>query len=301
MKILNFGSLNIDNVYNVDHFVRDGETISSCSLNHYPGGKGLNQTIAIARAGGDVFHAGAIGIKDGEFLEDCLKKDKVNIEYLIKVNEPSGHAIIQINPKGQNAILVYPGSNFKLEKEFIDSTLKNFGKGDFVLLQNEINNVDYIIEKAHELEIKIIFNPSPITGNITSYPLHLVDIFVLNEIEGAILSGENKEDRILNKLTDIYPNAIVILTLGEKGSCYKYKDEFEKFSIYKNTVVDTTAAGDTYCGYFIAGLARKMNISQSIQFASAASSIAVSRVGASTSIPYYPEVRQFIAEYGGQL
>lgn len=299
MKILNFGSLNIDNVYQVDHFVREGETISTYSLNHYPGGKGLNQTIAIARAGGDVFHAGAIGINDGEFLEDCLKKDKVNVQNLMKVNEPSGHAIIQVNSKGQNAIIVYPGSNYCLEKEFIDSTLNKFCKDDFVLLQNEINNVDYIMERAHELGIKIIFNPSPITENISVYPLHLVDIFILNEIEGAILSGEKEENNILNKLADNYPNAIIVLTLGEKGSCYKYKDEYEKFSIYKNTVVDTTAAGDTYCGYFIAALAKKMNMSQSIQFASAASSIAVSRAGASTSIPYFSEVKQFIAEYEG--
>lgn len=296
MKILNFGSLNVDNVYQVDHFVRDGETISTHTLNLYPGGKGLNQTIAIARAGGEVFHAGAIGINDGELLEDCLKKEKVNIKYLLKVNEPSGHAIIQVNSKGQNAIIVYPGSNYCLDKEFIDTTLSKFGKDDFVLLQNEINNVDYIMERAHELGIKIIFNPSPITEKINSYPLHLVDIFILNEIEGAIISGEKEEEKILNKLADKYPNSVIVLTLGEKGSCYKYKDEFQKFGIYKNNVVDTTAAGDTYCGYLIAGLAKKMNISESINLASAASSISVSRAGASTSIPYFEEVQQFLSE-----
>lgn len=297
MKILNFGSLNVDNVYQVDHFVRDGETISTHSLKFYPGGKGLNQTIAIARAGGEVYHAGAIGINDGELLEDCLKKEKVNIENLMKVNEPSGHAIIQVNSKGQNAIIVYPGSNYCLSKEFIDSTLNKFDRDDFVLLQNEINNVDYIMERAHASGIKIIFNPSPITEKINSYPLHLVDIFILNEIEGAIISGEKEENKILDKLADTYPDAIIVLTLGEKGSCYKYKNEYEKFSIYKNNVIDTTAAGDTYCGYLIAGLAKKMNISEAIKLAGAASSISVSRAGASTSIPYFSEVQQFLSEY----
>ncbi len=297
MKILSFGSLNIDNVYQVNNFVKEGETISSYSLNVYPGGKGLNQTIAIARAGGEVYHAGLIGIKDGEFLENCLKEEKVNLEYLKKINEPSGHAIIQVSKSGQNAIIVYPGSNFKVEKEFVDSVLGNFTKGDMILLQNEINNVGYIMERAHELGLKIVFNPSPITENMAEYPLHMVDIFILNEIEGAVLTGESEDGRVLDKLSGMYPNATIILTLGAKGSCYKYHSSYEKFDIYKNKVVDTTAAGDTYCGYVLACLAKGMSLSEAISYGSAASSIAVSRAGASSSIPYYFEVEEFIKNY----
>lgn len=297
MKILNFGSLNIDNVYQVNNFVKAGETISSYTLNLYPGGKGLNQTVAIARAGGEVYHAGLIGSKDGELLENCLKGENVNLQHLKKIDGPSGHAIIQVNKNGQNAIIVYPGSNFKVEREFVDSVLENFDKGDLILLQNEINNVGYIMEKAHEQGLKIVFNPSPITENITEFPLHMVDIFILNEIEGAALSGENEDGNVLEKLSGMYPDATIILTLGEKGSCYKYGSRYEKFDIYKNNVVDTTAAGDTYCGYVLACLAKGMDLSEAISYGSAASSIAVSRAGASSSIPRYSEVDKFLKNY----
>lgn len=293
MKILNFGSLNIDRVYQVDNFVKAGETISSLSMKFFPGGKGLNQTVAIARAGGEVYHAGCIG-HDGELLENCLKEDKVSLNYIQKVDESSGHAIIQVSPEGQNAIIVYPGANAKVGKKYIDSVLNDFEKGDIILLQNEISNVGYIMERAHELGLRIAFNPSPITGGINSYPLGFVDIFILNEIEGAALTGKTEIKDILDILERKYPNAQIVLTLGEKGSCYKYRETYAEFGIYKNNVVDTTAAGDTFCGYFLTCISKDVAPVLAIQYASAASSIAVSKEGASTSVPYMEQVEEFM-------
>lgn len=293
MKIINFGSLNIDKVYNVNNFVVAGETIASNSMKLFPGGKGLNQTIAIARAGGEVYHAGAVGY-DGQLLEECLKKDKVKVDYLQKLNEPSGHAIIQVTREGENAIIVDSGANGKIDNQYVDKVLMNFNRDDLLLIQNEVSNVGYIIKKAHELGLTIIFNPSPITREVFSYPLALVDIFILNEIEGEALTKEENPINIVKKLHQLYPKAKIILTLGEKGSIYKNGEDYQEFGIYKNKVVDTTAAGDTFCGYFITCLSKNIEPALAMKYASGASSIAISKEGASSSIPYMEEVQDFI-------
>lgn len=137
MKILNFGSLNIDYTYNVDHILIGGETLSASDRNVYAGGKGLNQSLALARAGIDVWHAGAIGKRDGKILLDTLKANYVHTDYLkILENDPSGHTFIQVDKNGQNCILVYGGSNQMITSGQVDQTLKYFNKDDFILLQN---------------------------------------------------------------------------------------------------------------------------------------------------------------------
>lgn len=150
MKILNFGSLNIDYVYSVDHFVQKGETISSSQMNIFSGGKGLNQSVALGRAGAKVFHAGRIG-KDGEFLVEQLKEAGVNTD-LVVVDEDcsTGHAIIQNDAEGDNCILLYGGANQRITKEQIDAALEQFDAGDYLVLQNEISNLPYLMEKAQK-------------------------------------------------------------------------------------------------------------------------------------------------------
>ena len=153
MKILNFGSLNLDYVYSVDHFVQAGETLSSIDLKEFSGGKGLNQTLALKRAGMDVYHAGAIG-QDGMMLKELLESENVHSEF-VKVlygNNRTGHAIIQKDQDGDNCILLYGGTNRNITQEMIDDVMEHFDQGDYLVLQNEINNIPYLIQKAKEKE-----------------------------------------------------------------------------------------------------------------------------------------------------
>lgn len=292
MKILNFGSLNLDIVYSVDHFVRPGETLSSKSRDTFCGGKGLNQSIALSRAGVEVYHAGAVGKSDGAMLIEVLKNNNVNIDYIKQYEDTStGHAIIQVNKDGQNCILLYGGANQMITREHVDKTLGNFSKGDFLILQNEINLIDYIMEEAHKRGLVIILNPSPMDEKIYSLPLDYVDYFMLNEVEAGDICGEVKDDNLLETLGRKYQHARIILTLGERGVLYKDDSQVLEHGIFKVSAVDTTAAGDTFTGFFIGSLAQGYDAKEALRLASLASAISVSRKGAETSIPYMEEVK----------
>lgn len=255
MKVLNFGSLNIDYTYQVDHFVRAGETMSSESLQVFSGGKGLNQSIALSKAGADVWHAGAVGAGDGDFLIEQMKKAGVHTELIEHLDGQTGHAIIQKDPAGQNCILLYGGANQRITKEMVDRVLTQFEADDFLILQNEISEIGYIMEKAHEKGMKIVLNPSPMNAKILSYPLEYVDYFLLNEVEASDICGiEATKDpqALMNGLVKRFPEAKIVLTLGGDGSVYRDGDTVLRQGIYKVPVVDTTAAGDTFTGYLSA-------------------------------------------------
>ena len=187
MKVLNFGSLNIDYVYSLDHFVQKGETISSDALHIFPGGKGLNQSVALGRAGVTVSHAGAVG-KDGDFLLELLKESCVNIKYIqVLEGVQTGTAIIQNDKSGDNCIILYSGANHQITKEQIANTISDFEKGDFLVLQNEINGMESIMRVAEEKGLKIVLNPSPMNEKILKLPLQYVDYFVLNDISSTLI------------------------------------------------------------------------------------------------------------------
>lgn len=289
MKILNFGSLNIDYVYSVEHIVIPGETIPSMTRNTFCGGKGLNQSIALAKAGAAVSHAGCIG-KDGALLKELLINNGVNTDFVTVVDLPSGHAVIQVDQKGQNSIILYGGANLMISEEYVDRVLSHFEKNDILLLQNEINNIPLIMEKAHKKGMAIALNPSPISQKLKEYPLDYVKYFLLNEIEGYEITGEKESEAILRVLQSRYPDACIVLTLGKNGVLYCDREQKMAHGIYKADVVDTTAAGDTFTGYFLAGVMDGLHISKNLERASIASSIAVSRKGAASSIPMLDEV-----------
>jgi len=293
MKILNLGSLNFDKVYDVPHFVAVGETILSDGYAEFLGGKGLNQTLALARAGAEVYHAGAIGPDGAPFLE-CLTQSGANAGWIQKIDAVSGHAIIQ-NAAGQNCIIVCGGANQCISRAYIKQVLGNFGSGDILLLQNEISNVSFAMEEARRRGMQIAFNASPITRELMEYPLELVDYFIINEVEGRALAGVASEeyDRILEGLAEQFPNAAIVLTVGENGVLYYNHGKRLSHGIYAVKAVDTTAAGDTFCGYFLAGLTKGLQMEDILKYASMASAIAVSRQGASTSIPTWEEVIHF--------
>lgn len=293
MKVLNYGSLNIDNVYSVDHFVRGGETLSSSKMEIFSGGKGLNQSIALAKSGAEVWHAGAVGESDGEFLLDMMKDAGVNVSLVSHVEGKTGHAIIQRDGDGQNCILLYGGANQKITREQVDQAMEHFQAGDFLILQNEINEIAYIMEKAHEKGMKIVLNPSPMDEKIGGYPLEYVDYFLLNEIEaGDICREQGEGEALLKKLSAMFPKAKIVLTLGGDGSMYKDGDLVLKQPIYRVPVVDTTAAGDTFTGFFIGGLMQGEDPKTALDHAAKAAAIAVSRPGAAPSIPDRSELEK---------
>ncbi|MBP3704456.1 MAG: ribokinase [Clostridia bacterium] len=288
-KILNFGSLNADYVYTTDHIVRGGETTSSTGMEIFPGGKGLNQTIALARAGLAVHHAGLIG-DDGAFLLDTLKADGVDTRFVGRIEGRGGHTIIQVDKNAQNAILLFGGSNRAVTAEYADEVLSHFSAGDLLLMQNEISAVPHIIDRAFEKGMEIWLNPSPMDEGVFECDLTKVSGFFLNEIEGAELTGSDDPETILNLMVEKFPRAAVVLTLGENGAWYA-KDGMRVYCpAEKTTAVDTTAAGDTFTGYFLRGMLDGLSPAAALQLAAKASAVTVSRSGASPSIPKYEEL-----------
>lgn len=299
-KILNFGSLNIDYVYSMDHFVQPGETISSLERNVFAGGKGLNQSIACKRAGALVYHAGAVGKNDSKILIDTLKQDEINLDYIRYLDGPSGHTVIQVNKEGQNCIILFGGSNQAITKEHIDAALANFKQGDFLILQNEINNIEYLINEGYRRGLKICFNVSPFVPALLKLPLEKCSYLIVNEIEGSSIAGmsvDSKPEDLISALAAKFPHTNIVLTLGVHGSYFKEEAKDPIFvKAFKVNTVDTTAAGDTYLGYLIAMLSKNAAPQQALELAAAASALAVTKKGACTSIPYLSEAEKFLKE-----
>lgn len=289
MKVLNFGSLNIDRVYTVPHLIKEKETLAAVSLSVFCGGKGLNQSIALARAGISVFHAGKTGA-DGEFLKSVLEKNGVDTTYILSGTGESGHAVIQVDKNGQNGILLFGGANMMISKEEADLVLKDFASGDVILLQNEISELSYILDKAAQKGMIIYLNPSPVKDNLSKCKLESVNTFILNEVEGEAMTGEKEWDKICGKLEERYPQSRVMLTLGERGAVYCEKKERIYRQAERVEVTDTTAAGDTFTGFFIASILKGYEPRCAVDIATRAAAIAVSRKGAEPSIPTWKEV-----------
>ena len=294
MKVLNFGSLNIDNVYAVDHIVQPGETQTASSLNLFPGGKGLNQSLALAKAGIDVRHAGAVG-HDGDVLLNVLKEGHVNCDLIRILDEPSGHAIIQLDKNAQNCIIIHGGANRQISEDMINETLSHFDEGDILLLQNEINNIDKIVNCAYAKKMIICLNPSPYDDSLKSIDFGKISIFLMNEVEGFQMTGKEDPDDIITEIKQKYPSAKVLLTLGGRGSVYYDGSSLTHQDAFKVKAVDTTAAGDTFTGYFLAGFIKGDSPKKILERASKAAAIAVSRKGAAVSIPTPDEVDAFKA------
>lgn len=294
MKVLVFGSLNLDYVYKVNHFVQPGETLSSDEMNIFCGGKGLNQSVAFANSGMETWHAGAIGNSGTECLLEMLQKAGVHTDLIQKKEIPNGHAIIQTTPDGENNIILYGGANRKITKEDVKMVISKFESGDYIVLQNEINQLSYIMEKAHEKGMKIVLNPSPMNEKIFKLSLSYVDYFLLNEVEGSAVCelDETNPKKLADKLTEKFPDAKIVLTLGKAGSVYAFGKERIYQEIFPVETVDTTAAGDTFTGFFMSEIIRGKEPKEALKTASLASSIAVGRAGAAPSIPTYKEVQE---------
>lgn len=295
MKIINIGSLNLDYVYQVDHIICPGETESTGGRNVFLGGKGINQSMALAKAGANIYHGGLIGEDGQPFLDACCEYG-VKSDYIRKIDTPTGHTIIQVDKNAQNSILLYGGANQMLTEEYIDEILANFEKGDILLLQNEVNLLPYIVDKAYAMGLQIALNPSPFNEKLEGVDMKKISIFLLNEVEGGQITGLTEPDEVLNKMREMFPHAKIVLTLGKDGAKYAEGDQVYEQPIFPVKAVDTTAAGDTFTGYFLAGLIEGMPIPQVLKMSAKAASIAVTREGAVPSIPYRKEVMEALKE-----
>ena len=277
-------------VYAVDHVVRLGETIAACGFAEHCGGKGFNQAIALARAGAPVSFAGAIG-PDGEMLVRALEADAIDTSFLMRFEVPTGHAIIQVTPRGQNSIVVSSGANGAISPDDADAVLSHFSVGDWVVLQNEISSLEHILKVCVEKGMKVALTPSPFDERMRQLDLDGIDYLLINETEGAELTGISNPEGILSALHRSYPALFVVLTLGGAGGMFLGSDgSVCQYSACEVSAVDTTAAGDTFAGFFIAEAIAGSPAGYAVDVARTASALAVIRHGAACSIPYRHEV-----------
>lgn len=296
MKIVSFGSLNLDHVYSMPKFVSPGETLMSDDYELCFGGKGLNQSIAAARAGAEVIHTGMAGL-GGEILVEFLRQNDVDTDLLERTETPQGHAVIQVSPNGENCIILYPGSNFAVTKDYVDRVFTRLKGPGYVILQNEISELAYIITKATEVGFDIVLNASPYNKTIDQLDLSKLSWLLINKIEGEELTGKTKEEDIIASLQTKYTELGIVLTLGSQGCiCVKGKERV-CHGIFPVPVVDTTGAGDTFSGYFVASLTKELSLEEAVKYASAAAALAVSSAGAAQSIPSLNTVEKFLEAY----
>lgn len=288
-KVLNFGSINIDHVYRVAHFVQPGETQASMSLTTVLGGKGANQSAATAQAGCLVAHIGQLGTVDSWCIKE-LAALGVDTGYISLVDGSSGHAIIQVNDAGENAIVLHGGANRSLQITQLEAAMQDNPSAEYLLLQNEVNDIGDAIELAHARQLKIVFNPAPMDKSVVHLPLDKIHTLILNQGEAQQLSGLNKPEMALDYLARKFSDTRIIITLGANGAVWQKGAERQHCASPKVTPIDTTGAGDTFVGYFVAGLVDQLETKMNLHRACKAAAIATTTAGAIPSIPRLDDV-----------
>lgn len=292
--LYNYGSINIDHVYRVPHLVRPGETLTSHGYRQVLGGKGANQSLALARAGGNVTHWGRLGQHDRWALE-TLASAGVNTAHIELTAEPSGHALIQVDDQGENAIILHPGANHGFTDSRLDALMTSTQAGDWLLLQNECNALERLLTRAAAHDLRIAFNPAPMSANVLRLPLERCQLLFLNRGEAATLVDRDEHDAVdclLDALRQRLPGTQVVLTLGRDGVCFQDDTRRLRLPAHSVEAIDTTAAGDTFIGYFMAALQHDQDVVEALRLASAASALCVQREGAAPSIPVFSEVAE---------
>ena len=296
-KLLVIGSSNRDLIMQVNHLPLPGETVGEGNYHSVNGGKGANQAVAAARAGGNVMFLSAVGEDSfGDEMLEAFKNDGIDTSYILRSGKsPTGTAMIFVEGSGENCIGVAPGANFDLLPEHISGSKQLFEEADFILLQMEIPmpTIYAAIDMAKDCGCFVILNPAP-ASKIDDNHLKKVDLLIPNETEAEILSGtkEGGTDSVSNLIQSGVEK--IILTQGSSG-CTLYSGSNNKhFEALKVEAVDTTAAGDVFCGNLAARLAAGDLLEDAIAFAIGASAIAVTRLGAQPSAPQFTEVRDLL-------
>ncbi len=301
MKIYNLGSVNIDHVYRMPHFVAPGETVSCSGVEDFAGGKGYNQSFALRLAGAEVCHIGRIG-GDGEELRRRLAGIGVNVDFLTEAGGLcTGHAVIQVDESGQNGIIVCAGANASVTEPYVCTALEGAEPGDWFLTQNETSCAGFAISEAKRRGMRVAVNPAPMNGRVFEWPLELIDMFFVNETEASALAGLGDVDagRASEVLAGMFPAAVCVVTRGGDGAEVFAGGERYARPAVRVGVVDTTAAGDTFTGYFLAAVSSGAGLDEALGFANAAAALCVTRRGAAPSVPSEEEVRRFMAGGGG--
>ncbi len=293
-KLVNLGSLCIDNVYSVPNITAAGETVASLEYAIHAGGKGLNQSLAAARAGARVVHVGCVG-SEGRWLKQELSKSGVDVTAVRETDSPSGHAVIQVNPSGENAIVISGGANRTLNDADIDTAFNLCDADDWLLLQNEINRMEDIFQMASDRRQKLALNLAPVDDRIGNYDIGAVGLLIVNEVEAQALSGESAVDDAFAALCERYPSCDVVVTLGRDGVRYGKGAERIAFGAFAVDAVDETGAGDAFVGYLMAALLEGQRMRDALLAGSAAGALAATRAGAASSIPDREAVASMIA------
>lgn len=295
-KILVFGSINIDLVFQVPRIVHPGETIASSSMNRFWGGKGLNQSIAALRAGARAYHVGCVGY-DGREIAEFLREEGVEDALLFSRDDlPTGQAIIQVDEQGENAIIIDAGANRSFPEALYCGLEELIDRDTLVLMQNETDGVDRVIELTRRAGGRSLFNPAPMNDAVSAYPLEKLDYLVLNEHESAALTGLEDPAEALLQLARQVPGRDVVITLGAEGALFPGRREGAStgepvhLPAFPAKVRDTTAAGDTFIGYLAASIIEGSTMEEAVNLASRAAAFSTERPGASPSIPFRREL-----------
>lgn len=296
-RILVIGSSNTDMVIKTDHFPAPGETILGGKFLMNAGGKGANQAVAAARLGGLVTFVGKIGNDIfGKQAVSQLKAEGINIDYVsVDQENPSGVALITVDQKGENSIVVASGSNGTLSMEDVNKTIEEIDRSEFILLQLEIPvpTVEYIAKLASQKQKKVILNPAPASALSDELLKHLF-IITPNETEAELLTGIKITDEksALEAATFLHKKGVenVIITMGAAGSFFLHNGQSGIIEAPKVTAIDSTAAGDTFNGALVVALSEGKTIIEAISFANKAAAISVTRIGAQSSVPYRVEL-----------
>ncbi|MCR5782101.1 MAG: ribokinase [Clostridia bacterium] len=297
MKIIVFGSFNIDKVYSLPRLPQQGETLYCDKYEVHVGGKGLNQALAFGNAGARVLAAGRVGA-DGDYLTDYLSSHGVDISFVDRGEGYTGHTIIEVDPEGQNQMILFGGANREITPGYCDRIIEANRDADLIMMQYETSCVEYMIEKAHKAGIRTAVNPSPYVDAVRELPYDKVDIIIANESEGMDITGEREPFSVAAALHRLNRGKVV-LTLGAGGSIYTDGDTTVKVPAFRADAVDTTGAGDTFTGYCLYHLLSGDSPENALRIASAASAIEVTRPGAAEMIPTSEEVGEFLKKYDG--
>ena len=305
MSVVVFGSLNLDLVAYAQVLPTLGQTVTGEKLLRFPGGKGLNQAIAAKRSGSQVKMIGALGADvEGEFLRQILNEEEIDSSSISTANEQTGIAVIEVAKDAQNRILIIPGANatVKFDKSQLLSQSNN-PKVCLAQLETPIKEVTKFLLAGKELNCTTILNPAPVQ-KLDLETITACDYLVVNESEASFLAGNTVDNLTPEEAKQIAQKLLsngskkVIITMAEKGSLY-LATEGEQQEIYtpayKVNAVDTTAAGDAFCGALATALAKNNSISDSLKFASAAGALATTKAGAVPSIPSQTEINKLIA------
>lgn len=302
-RIIVVGSMNMDMVIQTGHIPKPGETVLGHSFFMNPGGKGANQAVAVSRLGGHATFAGKIGNDVfGKQASQLFDEEGIDTSNLVQdENTPSGIALITVDSKGENSIVVAPGANANLCDANVTPVFENVDDAKILLMQLEIpmTTVEYAARKAKDNKLCVILNPAPANDLIAAlYPL--IDILTPNVSEAEILSGvpiHSMDDvRLAAKIIAEKGVKNVIVTLGEDGALLLEDGMFYHIKSPRVEVVDTTAAGDVFNGALAVGIAEDKSIIEAVTFACRAAAIAVTKLGAQSSIPYRNEVLLSVIE-----